>query len=76
VAPVCIAAGNTLVLKLASFVPQSAMRIMELWEEAGLPKGVITSGHLFPNRGRNLPRHPDIKGVSFIGSTSHRSAHI
>ena len=40
-APICIATGNTLVLKLASYVPQSAMRIMELWEEAGLPKGVL-----------------------------------
>jgi malonate-semialdehyde dehydrogenase (acetylating)/methylmalonate-semialdehyde dehydrogenase len=70
VAPVCIAAGNTLVLKLASFVPQSAMRIMELWEEAGLPKGVINLVTCSRNEAEIFLKHPDIKGVSFIGSTS------
>ena len=38
-APLCIATGNTFVLKAASFVPQAAMRIAELWVEAGLPPG-------------------------------------
>ena len=70
VAPICIAAGNTLVLKLASFVPQSAIRIMELWEEAGLPKGVINLVTCSRNEAELLLRHPDVKGVSFIGSTS------
>ena len=37
-APLCIATGNTMVLKAASFVPRSSMRIMELWAEAGLPR--------------------------------------
>jgi malonate-semialdehyde dehydrogenase (acetylating) / methylmalonate-semialdehyde dehydrogenase len=40
-APICIATGNTFVLKAASFVPQSSMRILELWQEAGLFKGII-----------------------------------
>ncbi len=69
-APLCIATGNTLVLKLASFVPQSAIRIMELWEEAGLPKGVINLVTCSRNEAEILLRHPDIKGVSFVGSTS------
>jgi malonate-semialdehyde dehydrogenase (acetylating)/methylmalonate-semialdehyde dehydrogenase len=69
-APICIATGNTLVLKLASFVPQSAMRIMELWEEAGLPKGVINLVTCSRNEAEILLRHPEIKGVSFVGSTS------
>ena len=69
-APICIATGNTLVLKLASFVPQSAMRIMELWEEAGLPKGVINLVTCSRNEAEILLRHPAIKGVSFVGSTS------
>ncbi len=34
-APLCIATGNTMVLKAASFTPQTSMRIMELWTEAG-----------------------------------------
>jgi malonate-semialdehyde dehydrogenase (acetylating)/methylmalonate-semialdehyde dehydrogenase len=70
IAPFCVATGNTLVLKLASFVPQSAMRIMELWEEAGLPKGVINLVTCSRNEAEILLRHPDIKGVSFIGSMS------
>ena len=70
VAPLCIATGNTLVLKLASFVPQSAMRIMELWEEAGLPKGVINLVTCSRNEAEILLSHPAIKGVSFVGSTS------
>ncbi len=70
VAPLCIATGNTLVLKLASFVPQSAIRIMELWEEAGLPKGVINLVTCSRNEAEILLKHPDVKGVSFVGSTS------
>jgi malonate-semialdehyde dehydrogenase (acetylating)/methylmalonate-semialdehyde dehydrogenase len=69
-APLCIATGNTLVLKAASFVPQSAMRILELWEEAGLPKGVINLVTCSRNEAELLLRHPDVKGVSFVGSTS------
>ncbi len=68
-APICIASGNCMVLKAASFVPQSALRITELWEEAGLPAGVlniITAGR---NEAEIFLRHPDIKGVSFVGST-------
>jgi len=70
VAPLCIATGNTLVLKLASFVPQSAIRIMELWEEAGLPKGIINLVTCSRNEAEILLRHPDVKGVCFVGSTS------
>ena len=70
VAPLCIATGNTLVLKLASFVPQSAIRIMELWEEAGLPKGVINLVTCSRNEAELLLTHPDVKGVCFVGSTS------
>jgi len=68
-APLCIATGNTFVLKAASFVPQAAMRIAELWVEAGLPPGVlniITAGR---NEAEILLQHPDIKGITFVGST-------
>jgi malonate-semialdehyde dehydrogenase (acetylating) / methylmalonate-semialdehyde dehydrogenase len=68
--PICLAAGNCMVLKAASFVPQSALRLMELWQEAGLPDGVlnvITAGR---NEAELLLSHPDIKGVSFVGSTA------
>lgn len=69
-APLCIATGNTFVLKAASFVPQSAIRILELWLEAGLPKGVFNLVTCSRNEAEILLRHPSIVGVSFVGSTS------
>jgi malonate-semialdehyde dehydrogenase (acetylating)/methylmalonate-semialdehyde dehydrogenase len=69
-APICIATGNCMVLKAASFVPQSAMRIVELWKEAGLPDGVLNIVTAGRNEAEILLRHPAIKGVSFVGSTS------
>ena len=69
-APICIATGNTLVLKVASLVPQSALRMMELWEQAGLPKGVINVVTCGRGEAEILLKHPDVRGVSFVGSTS------
>ncbi len=69
-APICLAAGNCMVLKAASFVPQSAMRLMELWQEAGLPAGVLNVVTTSRKEAEIFLRHPDIKGVSFVGSTS------
>jgi malonate-semialdehyde dehydrogenase (acetylating)/methylmalonate-semialdehyde dehydrogenase len=69
-APLCLATGNTMVLKAASFVPQSSMRILELWYEAGLPKGVLNLVTCSRTEAEVLLKHPDIKGVSFVGSTS------
>lgn len=69
-APICIVTGNCMILKPASFVPQSSMRVLELWQEAGLPDGVlnvITAGR---NEAELLLKHPDIKGISFVGSMS------
>ncbi|SKA16941.1 CoA-acylating methylmalonate-semialdehyde dehydrogenase [Consotaella salsifontis] len=69
-APICLATGNCMVLKAASFAPQSAMRITELWAEAGLPEGVLNIVTTSRNEAEILLRHPDIKGVSFVGSTA------
>jgi len=69
-APLCIATGNTIVLKAASFAPQSALRIMELWQEAGLPKGVINVVTCGRHEAELLLKHPVVKGISFVGSTS------
>ena len=46
--PFAITTGNTFVLKAASMVPQTAMRMLELLIEAGLPKGVVNLVHLQP----------------------------
>ena len=69
-APLCIATGNTLVLKPASFTPYTSMRIAELWQEAGLPKGVINLVTCSRHEAEILLKHPDIKGISFVGSTT------
>jgi malonate-semialdehyde dehydrogenase (acetylating)/methylmalonate-semialdehyde dehydrogenase len=69
-APICIATGNCMVLKAASFAPQSSMRITELWKEAGLPDGVLNIITTSRNEAEILLKHPDIKGVTFVGSTS------
>src|SRR5450759_667359 len=69
-APLCIATGNTFVLKAASFTPQTSMRIAELWQEAGLPAGVINMLTCSRNEAEILLKHPEVKGISFVGSTS------
>jgi malonate-semialdehyde dehydrogenase (acetylating)/methylmalonate-semialdehyde dehydrogenase len=68
-APLCVATGNTMVLKAASFTPQSSMRIAELWAEAGLPAGVLNLVTCSREEAEILLAHPDIVGVTFVGST-------
>jgi malonate-semialdehyde dehydrogenase (acetylating) / methylmalonate-semialdehyde dehydrogenase len=68
-APLCVATGNTLVLKVANFTPQTSMRILDLWAEAGLPKGVINLLTCDREESEHLVKHPLVKGVSFVGST-------
>jgi len=69
-APLCIATGNTMVIKAASFVPRSSMRIMEMWQEAGLPPGVLNLVTCSRAEAEILLTHPDVVGISFVGSTS------
>lgn len=69
-APMCIACGNTLVLKAATFTPQTCMRIAELYKEAGLPDGVINIVTCSRKEAEIFLRHPDIRGITFVGSTS------
>ena len=69
-APLCIAAGNTIVIKAASMTPMTAIRCTELWQEAGLPAGVINIVTCSRNEAEIFLKHPDVKGISFVGSTS------
>ncbi|MEI6580235.1 MAG: CoA-acylating methylmalonate-semialdehyde dehydrogenase [Eubacteriales bacterium] len=69
-APLCIAIGNTIVIKAASMTPMTALRLTELWQEAGLPDGVLNILTCSRNEAEMFLTHPDIKGVSFVGSTS------
>src|SRR2546427_3902785 len=65
-----LVAGNTIVFKPASDTPQTALRLVEILHEAGLPAGVVNivfgSGSVV---GEALLQHPDISIVSFTGST-------
>ncbi|MBW0106391.1 CoA-acylating methylmalonate-semialdehyde dehydrogenase [Pseudonocardia sp. KRD291] len=67
--PIAIAAGNTVVLKPSEKVPSAALWIAELWREAGLPEGVFTVLNGDKVAVDGLLSHPDIKSVSFVGST-------
>lgn len=68
-APVCVACGNTMVLKAASLTPRTAMRIGELYKEAGIPDGVINIVTCSRNEINTILEHPDVKGITFVGST-------
>ncbi|KAI4453974.1 malonate-semialdehyde dehydrogenase [Holotrichia oblita] len=67
--PLCIAAGNTIVIKAASMTPMTCMRIAELYQEAGLPAGVINIITCRRNEAEILLSHPEVNGISFVGST-------
>ena len=64
-----ITAGNTYVLKAASMVPLSSIRLLELLYEAGLPRGVVNLVTCGRNEAEILLTHPAVKGVTFVGST-------
>ncbi len=68
--PVCIATGNCIILKVASYTPQTALRIAELYKQAGLPDGVLNIVTCSRNEAERFLTDPAIKGVSFVGSTA------
>jgi malonate-semialdehyde dehydrogenase (acetylating)/methylmalonate-semialdehyde dehydrogenase len=67
--PVAIACGNTFVLKPSEKDPSASIRLAELWGEAGLPDGVFNVVHGDKAAVDALLGHPDVKAVSFVGST-------
>jgi 5-carboxymethyl-2-hydroxymuconic-semialdehyde dehydrogenase len=70
VAP-CLAFGNTAVLKMSELSPMSAARLGELALEAGIPAGVLNLVHgTGKAAGEPLCRHPDVRAISFTGSTA------
>lgn len=69
VAP-ALAFGNTAVLKMSELSPLTAARLGELALEAGIPKGVLNVVHGYGNEvGEPLCKHPDVRAISFTGST-------
>jgi len=70
VAP-ALAFGNTAVLKMSELSPLTAARLGELALEAGIPRGVLNVVHGYGREvGEPLCMHPDVRAISFTGSTA------
>lgn len=67
--PLAIACGNTFVLKPSEKVPLTAIRLAELFLEAGLPEGVLNIVHGGKEVVDALCKHPEIAAISFVGSS-------
>jgi malonate-semialdehyde dehydrogenase (acetylating)/methylmalonate-semialdehyde dehydrogenase len=67
--PIAIAAGNTVVVKPSEKDPSAINLIAQMWKEAGLPDGVFNVLHGDKVAVDRLIEHPDVKSISFVGST-------
>ena len=66
----CLAFGNTAVLKMSELSPLTADRLGQLALEAGVPPGVLNVVHGYgQDAGEPLVSHPDVRAISFTGST-------
>ena len=65
-----VAVGNAFILKPPDRTPSAAVRLAELALEAGVPPGIFNIVHGGKDVGEAITDHPDIKAVSFVGSTS------
>ncbi|CAL63522.1 methylmalonate-semialdehyde dehydrogenase [acylating] (MMSDH) [Herminiimonas arsenicoxydans] len=68
-APVALATGNTFILKPSERDPSPSLMVAELLHQAGLPDGVFNVLQGDKRAVDGLLQHPDIKAVSFVGST-------
>ena len=64
-----LACGNTCVLKPAETTPLTALRLAEIFEEVGLPKGVVNIVTGAGATGAALVQHPGVDKIAFTGST-------
>ena len=69
-APYAVATGNCVVIKPSPEVPISQMKLAELVNEAGFPPGVWNVVNGDGTVGNELLDHPDIAGITFVGSTT------
>lgn len=67
--PIAVTMGNTFVYKPSEQDPTASLMVAQLALEAGLPAGVLNVVHGGPDVANAICDHPDIKAVSFIGST-------
>ena len=70
-----LAAGNTVVAKPSEVTPMTAFLLGEICQRAGLPKGVLNLVHgTGPGAGAAVVSHPEVKAISFTGSTATGAA--
>jgi succinylglutamic semialdehyde dehydrogenase len=62
-------AGNSLVFKPSEYAPRTAVRTVQLWEQAGLPTGVLNLVNGGRDTGMALAAAPDVDGILFTGSS-------
>lgn len=67
--PLCVATGNTMIIKASSTTPMTSLRLLELLEEAGLPRGVVSVLTTGRDNAQLLLTDPRVKGVCFVGTT-------
>jgi malonate-semialdehyde dehydrogenase (acetylating)/methylmalonate-semialdehyde dehydrogenase len=67
--PIAVACGNTFILKPSERDPSASMLAWNLFQEAGFPAGVLNVVHGDKEAVDCILDHPDIKAVSFVGST-------
>lgn len=65
-----LACGNTVVLKPAETTPLTALKLAELFADAGLPPGVVNIITGAGDTGQALVEHPDVNKIAFTGSTA------
>ena len=67
--PIALACGNTFILKPSEKDPSASLLLAELLAEAGLPDGAFNVVHGGKEAVDGLLHHPDVRAVSFVGST-------
>lgn len=67
--PIAIATGNAVIIKPSEKDPSAINLIAQMWKDAGLPDGVFNVLHGDKVAVDQLIQHPDVKAISFVGST-------
>ncbi|MGH8853168.1 MAG: succinylglutamate-semialdehyde dehydrogenase [Telluria sp.] len=67
-------AGNTVVFKPSEYAPRTAVKTVQLWEQAGLPRGVLNLVNGGRDTGIALGQEPGIDGILFTGSSQTGAA--
>jgi malonate-semialdehyde dehydrogenase (acetylating)/methylmalonate-semialdehyde dehydrogenase len=67
--PYALVTGNTFIVKPSEQVPMTQTKIFEIVDEIGFPEGVVNMVHGSKDVVNALLDHPDVEGISFVGST-------